>query len=57
MEKALQLQTKEQKEIIPENFVSGFWGVRYQVRDVERSVEFYTNTLGFKLLAKQYYPR
>ena len=25
------------------------WGVRYQVRDVERSIEFYTKHLGFKL--------
>ena len=24
-------------------------GVRYQVKDVRRSIEFYTNTLGFKL--------
>jgi glyoxylase I family protein len=29
--------------------VEGFWGVRYQVTDVQRAVEFYTNTLGFKL--------
>ena len=29
--------------------ISGLWGVRYQVRDVRRAVEFYTNTLGFKL--------
>ena len=29
--------------------ISGLWGVRYQVRDVQRAVEFYTNTLGFKL--------
>ena len=25
------------------------WGVRYQVKDVERSIAFYTNHLGFKL--------
>ena len=25
------------------------WGVRYQVKDVERSIAFYTNYLGFKL--------
>ncbi len=25
------------------------WGVRYQVKDVSRSVEFYTQTLGFNL--------
>ena len=31
------------------NVVEGLWGVRYQVKDVRRSIEFYTNTLGFKL--------
>lgn len=31
------------------NFVVGFWGVRYQVSDVRRSVEFYTTQLGFKI--------
>jgi glyoxylase I family protein len=30
-------------------FVRGFWGVRYQVKDVQRSIAFYTQTLGFKL--------
>src|SRR5437868_15550236 len=30
-------------------FVSGFWGVRYQVKDVSRSIAFYTEQLGFKL--------
>jgi glyoxylase I family protein len=30
------------------SFVLGFWGVRYQVRDVRRSVDFYTKQLGFK---------
>ena len=29
--------------------VSGFWGVRYQVRDVNRSIAFYTEKLGFTL--------
>ncbi len=29
--------------------VIGFWGVRYQVADIGRSVDFYTNELGFKL--------
>jgi glyoxylase I family protein len=28
---------------------AGFWGVRYQVKDVARSIEFYTKTLGFAL--------
>jgi glyoxylase I family protein len=27
----------------------GFWGVRYQVKDVKRSIEFYTEVLGFKV--------
>lgn len=30
-------------------FIVGFWGVRYQVQDVQRAVRFYTQTLGFKL--------
>src|SRR5262245_23820043 len=33
----------------PHRFVMGFHGVRYQVRDVRRSVAFYTEHLGFKL--------
>jgi glyoxylase I family protein len=31
------------------SFVTGFHGVRYLVGDVRRSVEFYTERLGFKL--------
>jgi glyoxylase I family protein len=34
-------------------FVQGFHGVRYQVRDVSRSVAFYTDHLGFKLEHQQ----
>jgi glyoxylase I family protein len=34
---------------VPQNFIVGFWGVRYQVKDVNRSVSFYTQKLGFKL--------
>jgi len=26
-------------------FVVGLWGVRYQVKDVQRSISFYTETL------------
>jgi glyoxylase I family protein len=33
----------------PERFVLGLWGVRYQVKDVPRSVAFYTQQLGFRL--------
>ena len=33
----------------PRSFVVGLWGVRYQVKDVSRSIGFYTQQLGFKL--------
>jgi glyoxylase I family protein len=36
-----------------QNFIVGLWGVRYQVKDVSRSVTFYTEQLGFKLDRKQ----
>jgi len=32
-----------------QHLVKGFHGVRYQVRDVARSIAFYTEHLGFKL--------
>jgi glyoxylase I family protein len=32
-----------------QTFIKGVHGVRYQVRDVARAVEFYTQRLGFKL--------
>ena len=32
-----------------QSFVKGLWGVRYQVKDVSRSVKFYTEHLGLKL--------
>jgi glyoxylase I family protein len=32
-----------------QSFVKGLWGVRYQVKDVARSVEFYSQQLGLKL--------
>ena len=31
------------------NFILGLWGVRYQVKDVQRSIAFYTQMLGFNL--------
>lgn len=34
-------------------FIQGVHGVRYQVKDVARSVEFYTTHLGFKLEHQQ----
>jgi glyoxylase I family protein len=36
-------------------FILGLWGVRYQVKDVQRSIAFYTQTLGFTL-DMQYLP-
>jgi glyoxylase I family protein len=30
-------------------FIRDLWGIRYQVADVVRSIDFYTNRLGFKL--------
>jgi glyoxylase I family protein len=33
----------------PRHIVVGFWGVRYQVKDVARSVAFYAQQLGFKV--------
>jgi glyoxylase I family protein len=32
-----------------QTFVVGFWGVRYQVKDVQRAINFYTQALGFNL--------
>ncbi len=31
------------------DFIEGSWGVRYQVKDVQRAISFYTQTLGFNL--------
>jgi glyoxylase I family protein len=31
----------------------GVWGIRYQVTDLDRAVEFYSKHLGFKLLHRQ----
>jgi glyoxylase I family protein len=40
------------KEVSMQKFIVGSWGVRYQVKDVGRSIDFYTNQLGFNLDAK-----
>jgi glyoxylase I family protein len=44
----------EEKVISTEihDLVTDWWGVRYQVEDVARSIGFYTQQLGFKLDAK-----
>ena len=41
--------TQTGKQSPEESLVKSFWGVRYQVKDVSRSVKFYTQQLGFKL--------
>jgi glyoxylase I family protein len=33
----------------PQRFILRLWGVRYQVKDVHRSIAFYTQTLNFKV--------
>jgi glyoxylase I family protein len=43
------VQATESRDLGPHTFVKSIHGVRYQVRDVARSVAFYTNHLGFKL--------
>jgi len=34
---------------IQQSFILGLWGVRYQVKEVQRSITFYTDMLGFQL--------
>ena len=44
MAQAIEFRNAERHE-----FIKGFHGIRYQVRDVARAVAFYTQHLGFKL--------
>lgn len=39
----------EDSSIKEQNFILGLWGVRYQVKVVQLSIEFYTKILGFNL--------
>jgi len=41
--------SSEQHSSEAESFIKAFRGVRYQVKDVSRSIDFYTRQLGFKL--------
>jgi len=41
--------SQEQRSSEAESFITAFRGVRYQVKDVSRSMDFYTRQLGFKL--------
>lgn len=42
-------QNRMDSSMKEEHFVLGLWGVRYQVINVQRSILFYTQTLGFNL--------
>ena len=42
-------QQNEKQSSQSSHFIAGFWGVRYQVKDVQRAIAFYTQTLGFNL--------
>src|SRR5215217_335689 len=46
-------KTAQEKHIGGHAFVKGVHGVRYQVKDVARSVAFYTSHLGFALKHQQ----
>jgi glyoxylase I family protein len=46
---AEQSSEKVKSEERSPGFVKGLWGVRYQVKNVRRSVDFYTQQLGFNL--------
>ena len=43
------VQVATSRNMEPRDFIEGVHGVRYQVKDVARSVAFYTQQLGFKL--------
>jgi glyoxylase I family protein len=51
--RAIIAMTQSPSAVAPHPFVNGFHGIRYQVKDVARSVEFYTRHLGFKLEHQQ----
>lgn len=44
-----QLGRQSLGEADAQGLVQELWGVRYQVKDVSRSIDFYTKKLGFKL--------
>jgi len=46
---AKQLSDKFSQTGSGDGLVKSFWGVRYQVKDVSRSISFYTRQLGFKV--------
>jgi hypothetical protein len=49
IQKASTTASQEQLTSEAGSFIKAWWGVRYHVKDVSRSVDFYTGQLGFKL--------
>jgi glyoxylase I family protein len=47
------IMNQEQSKSISDQHAFGLWGVRYQIKDVPRAIEFYTQQLGFKLEHQQ----
>ena len=47
------VQANDSRNVAEHTFIKGVHGVRYQVKDVARSVAFYTQHLGFKLGRQQ----
>jgi glyoxylase I family protein len=43
------MRQNEKQHSESQAFIVGFWGVRYQVTDVQRAITFYSQTLGFNL--------
>jgi glyoxylase I family protein len=41
--------TAQETGLAARHAVLGLWGVRYQVKDVSRSIDFYTKQMGFEL--------
>jgi glyoxylase I family protein len=39
----------EDSSTVVQKFILGLWGARYQVKEVQRSIMFYTKILGFNL--------
>lgn len=52
-EKAAERQAQTSQAVHPHPFVKGVHGIRYQVKDVARSVAFYTRHLGFQVRLQQ----
>jgi glyoxylase I family protein len=48
--------SRKQSSSEAESFIKAFRGVRYQVKDVSKSIDFYTKQLGFKLEQKHLPP-